>query len=185
MGEKLSFRVDPYLNWFPNYIYLNPGSSYYEGLQMYTYTQAQVLRTGFEAQVTWQLFRFLELEAKGEYLWARQMSGAKKGYTLPFCPRGKPFQCPLFLPGGWFRPLRRPCRRKAGPDCPARKAHRGLVHAQSFGREEFPLGPIVLKTGIQVENLLNRRYYDHTNYYRLIGVPEPGLNASLMLGVDF
>ena len=51
--------------------------------------------------------------------------------------------------------------------------------------KSFPLGKTLLKTGLQVENLLNRRYYDHTSYYRLIGVPEPGINASLMLGLEF
>ncbi|MBR5257225.1 MAG: TonB-dependent receptor [Bacteroidales bacterium] len=186
MGEKLSFRVDPYLNWFPNYIYLNPGSSYYEGLQMYTYTQAQVLRTGFEAQVTYQLFRFLELEAKGEYLWARQMSGAKKGYTLPFCPPWKAvFSARYsFLEDGFVLFDVRVAGRQ-DQIVPPEKPTEGWYTLNLSAGKNYPLGPIVLKTGIQVENLLNRRYYDHTNYYRLIGVPEPGLNASLMLGVDF
>ena len=51
--------------------------------------------------------------------------------------------------------------------------------------KDFTLGKTLLKAGVQVENLLNRRYYDHTSYYRLIGVPEPGLNASIMLGLEF
>ena len=68
---------------------------------------------------------------------------------------------------------------------PPEKPTEGWYTLNLSAGKSFPLGPIVLKTGIQVENLLNRRYYDHTNYYRLIGVPEPGLNASLMLGVDF
>ena len=51
--------------------------------------------------------------------------------------------------------------------------------------KSFTLKNTVLKTGLQVENLLGRRYFDHTSYYRLIGVPEPGINASLMLGLEF
>ena len=86
LGERVTLRLDPFLNWFPNYIYLNPSADYYEGLQRYAYTQAQVLRAGAEAQVDWHIFRFLEAEAKGEYLFARQMSGDKKGYGLPFSP---------------------------------------------------------------------------------------------------
>ena len=38
---------------------------------------------------------------------------------------------------------------------------------------------------LHADNLLNRRYYDHTSYYRLIDVPEPGRNVSLMVGLEF
>jgi len=38
---------------------------------------------------------------------------------------------------------------------------------------------------LQAQNLLNRRYYDHTSYYRLIGVPEAGRNFSLVASYAF
>ena len=47
------------------------------------------------------------------------------------------------------------------------------------------MGKTVLKVVIHADNLLNRRYYDHTSYYRLIDVPEPGRNFSLMAGLEF
>ena len=186
LGERLSLRLDPYFNWFPNYIYLNPGSNYYEGLQMYTYTQAEVVRTGFEAQATWQVCRWLELEAKGEYLWQRQLSGAKKGYALPFSP---PWRADVtakysFLDDG-FVSLGVRIAGRQDEIVPPEKPTDGWYTLNLSAGKEFPLGKTLLKAGLQVENLLNRRYYDHTSYYRLIGVPEPGLNASLMLGLDF
>jgi iron complex outermembrane receptor protein len=186
LGERLSLRLDPYFNWFPNYIYLNPGSNYYEGLQMYTYTQAEVVRTGFEAQATWQVCRWLELEAKGEYLWQRQLSGAKKGYALPFSP---PWRADVtakysFLDDG-FVSLGVRIAGRQDEIVPPEKPTDGWYTLNLSAGKEFPLGKTLLKAGLQVENLLNRRYYDHTSYYRLIGVPEPGLNASLMLGLEF
>lgn len=33
---------------------------------------------------------------------------------------------------------------------------------------------------LRCDNLLGSRYYDHTSYYRLIGVPEPGRSFALM-----
>ena len=42
-----------------------------------------------------------------------------------------------------------------------------------------------IRLNLQGLNLLNKRYYDHTSYYRLIDVPEPGRNFSLMIGFDF
>lgn len=80
----LSMQLTPYLNYFPNYIYLNPTPQYKEGLQLYYYTQAKVLRWGFEASVSWKILPYLKLDADGEYLYARQLSGEKKGYGLPF-----------------------------------------------------------------------------------------------------
>jgi len=186
LGDKLSIRLDPYLNWFPNYIYLNPGSDYYEGLQLYTYTQAAVFRTGFEMQLTWKPVQWLELEGKGEYLYARQMSGAKKGYSLPFCPPWKAtFSAKYCFQGNGFVQAD---VRLAGPQheiVPPEKPTDGWYTLNLAAGKDFQIGNTLLKAGLQVENLLNRRYYDHTSYYRLIGVPEPGLNASIMLGLEF
>ena len=64
--------------------HLNPTSEYVEGLQMYHYRQARVLRYGLEAQASYAFTRHWEAELKGEYLYAEQLSGEKKGYTLPF-----------------------------------------------------------------------------------------------------
>ena len=186
IGEKLTFSFDPYINWFPNYINLNPGSTYHEGLQLYTYTQAQVLRTGFEVQAIWALSSRWELEARSEYLFARQMSGSKKGYTLPFCP---PWRTDVsakytFLEDGFLKLD----VRIAGAQkeiVPPEKPTDGWFTLNLSAGKSYSLGKTRFKTSLQVENLLNRRYYDHTSYYRLIGVPEPGINASLMLGVEF
>ena len=79
-------QLEPYFNYFPNYIYLNPTSDYYEGLQMYYYTQCKVLRYGAEAAIKYNVSEKIEIELLGEYLYARQLSGNKKGYPLPFSP---------------------------------------------------------------------------------------------------
>ena len=46
-------------------------------------------------------------------------------------------------------------------------------------------GKGTLELALRGENLLGKRYYDHTSYYRLIGVPEPGRNFSLMATWNF
>ena len=85
-NEALDIRLDSYVNYFPNYIYLNPTSAYTEGLQTYYYTQSRVIRYGVEADIRYRFLRRLEAVVKGEYLYAEQLSGNKKGYTLPFSP---------------------------------------------------------------------------------------------------
>lgn len=191
MGDRVTLRLDPFLNWFPNYIYLDPGSTYYEGLQMYNYTQCEVLRTGFELQSSWRLSSHLEAEAKSEWLFSRQMSGRKKGYALPFSP---PFKTVLslrytFLEDGYIVPDIRIAGRQ-DEIVPPEKATGGWYTLNLSAGKQFKLRNanntnFNLRTGIQIENLLNRKYYDHTSFYRLIGVPEPGRNASVMLGLEF
>ena len=48
--------------------------------------------------------------------------------------------------------------------------------------KQFDIAKNTLKVAFHADNLLNRRYYDHTSYYRLIDVPEPGRNFSMMIG---
>ena len=38
---------------------------------------------------------------------------------------------------------------------------------------------------LQVQNLLNTKYFNHTSFYRLINVPEPGRNFILNISIPF
>ena len=42
-----------------------------------------------------------------------------------------------------------------------------------------------LTLSLQVQNLLNTKYFNHTSYYRLINVPEPGRNFILNISIPF
>jgi len=186
LSDKLSLRLDPFVNWFPNYIYLNPSAQYYEGLQMYAYTQCAVLRSGFEVDAQWQLPAGFEAEIRGEYLYSRQMSGDKKGYALPFSPpwAGDLIVKYTFLTDGYLSLDVRVAGRQ-DDIVPPEKPTDGYCTLNLATGKEFQAGDMRFKVGLQVENLLNRRYYDHTSYYRLIGIPEPGMNAALLVGIEF
>lgn len=190
-NDFLSVQVDPYLNYFPNYIYLNPTAYYEEGLQVYYYTQSKVVRYGFEAGVNCRFSQHFESVLQGEYLYAEQLSGDKKGYTLPFSP---PWSARIGL-------KYMPRTRWSGTDGfisfaykitgdqneivpPENKTQGHQTLDMSVGRF-FAWKGCHLKVGLQGQNLLNKKYYDHTSYYRLIDVPEPGRNFSMMIGLDF
>ena len=51
--------------------------------------------------------------------------------------------------------------------------------------KSFQIGDNVLRLTLRCDNVLGTKYYDHTSYYRLIGVPEPGRNVSLMAAWNF
>lgn len=190
-NDVLDIQVEPYLNYFPNYIYLNPTSGYYEGLQMYYYAQAEVIRYGFEASLEYKLTQQFTLSVQGEYLYAEQLSGDKKGYTLPFSP---PWSSNLTV-------TYNPKNKIFGTDGdigleykivgaqdrivpPENKTKEYQTINMSLGRS-WQINQKQIKIRIQGQNLLNKRYYDHTSYYRLIDVPESGRNISVMIGYNF
>lgn len=188
-NDRLSVQVDPFVNYFPNYIYLNPTPDYAEGLQLYCYTQARVFRWGIEAKATYAFNSHWEAEAQGEYLYARQRSGAKKGFALPF---STPWSMTV---GGRYRyewhgrgyvGLNVDIVGRQEEIVPPEKATDGHWTLNLTAGKDFPISQSkVLKVTLQAHNLFNRRYYDHTSYYRLIDVPEPGINVSGMVALEF
>lgn len=189
--EKFSAQIDPFLNYFPNYIYLNPTSTYTEGLQTYFYSQSKVFRCGFETEIKYAFLRNVEAILKGEYLYAKQLSGDKKGYSLPFSP---PWNMTAVLT------YYLPANQKKGTSfisaiyeivgdqnsiVPPEKATEGYKILNFTVGKTFAWNNYLLKMNIQCSNLLNKKYYDHTSYYRLIDVPEPGRNFSIIIGLDF
>ena len=190
-NDRVTVQFDPYLNYFPNYIYMNPTPDYYEGLQWYYYTQSRVIRWGFELQTDWKILPSLDAELKGEYLYAEQLSGEKKGYTLPF---STPWSADATLKYGF-------CRKKAGNEgfvalnlhvtgrqnriVPPEKPTSGYYTINLNAGKDFAFGDKNLRLTLNAENLLNRKYYDHTSFYRLIDVPEPGRNVALMATFEF
>ncbi len=182
-------QIDPYLNYFPNYIYLSPTSEYVEGLQLYHYTQARVLRYGFEAEVSYEFDRHWMALLQGEYLKAEQKSGEKKGYTLPF---STPWSLDAEVKYSFgkrsdgFVKLNAHIVGKQDEIVPPEKPTDGYWTLNLAIGKQFELGgQTKLNLALHADNLLDRRYYDHTSYYRLIEVPEPGRNLSAMVGVEF
>ena len=187
-NDVVCVQVDPYVNYFPNYIYLNPTAEYVEGLQLYNYTQARVLRYGVEAQATWVIDRHWEAELKGEYLYAEQLSGDKKGYTLPF---STPWSADAGVKysfqwhGNTFMGLNVRLVGAQHEIVPPEKPTDGHWTLNLSAGKQIPLHGSKLNIALHADNLLNQKYYDHTSYYRLIDVPEPGRNVSLMVGLEF
>ncbi len=182
-------QVDPYLNYFPNYIYLSPSPRYIEGLQLYYYTQARVLRYGLEAQASYVFDRHWQAEVQGEYLKATQKSGEKKGYTLPFSTPWSIDVAAKYTFGrqndGYVH-LKAHFVGKQDEIVPPEKPTAGYWTLNLSAGKRFTLsGQTTLQVALRADNLLDRCYYDHTSYYRLIDVPEPGRNFSAMIGLAF
>lgn len=191
--KLFSVGISPFVNFFENYIYLNPTSNYYETLQIYEYTQTKVFRFGGELRVGAKVFNNLQLDASAEYVYSRQTSGAKEGFTLPFSP---PLSG-LFSANYQFKDfffLNKPqliadfkIANSQDEIVPPEEKTDGyqLLNMSFLAEMDFFRNNQSIEMRIKLNNVFNTKYYDHTSYYRLIDVPEPGRNISISLTIPF
>ena len=192
--NKWSFQLSPFFNYFPNYIYLNPTSRhdiyYGAGNQVFEYEQGKVMRYGGELQTRYQFLENFSAEILAEYLYSEQLSGSKKGYTLPFSPPASVLLGINYSPqiknlsDTYFSLDYRYTAAQNQIVPPERKTSSSNIFNLALGTK--------LKTGqqdfiisLQVQNLLNTRYLNHTSFYRLIELPEASRNIILSVKVPF
>jgi iron complex outermembrane receptor protein len=187
-------EVSPFINYFPNYIYLNPTPNfdyaYGAGNQIFNYTQSKVLRYGSELKVNYAFASHYTFGVVGEYVYSEQKSGPKKGYTLPFSP--PPSVLLNFTYTTDYKNLK---NIYAGIDYKLTAAQNNTVPPEnktpgyevinlSFGGD-IPFYKQYINLNLQVQNLLNASNLNHTSFYRIIGVPDPGRNIILTAKIPF
>lgn len=189
--KYFQFNISPFVNYFDNYIYLNPTANYNDNLQIYEYTQAQVFRFGGEVKLATTLFHKLNLQATAEYVYSRQTSGPKKTFTLPFSP---PLSG-LFTANYQFKDF--PFLKKSQlivdykiaatqtEIVPPEEQTEGyqVVHLSWLSNFYLFKGKEPVKVRAKVNNVFDIKYFNHTSFYRLIDVPEAGRNFSLSLTI--
>ena len=194
-SKKFAIGTTPFLNYFSNYSYLNPTSEhdrlYGNGNQVFYYTQSQVLRYGAEVHAHYELLKSLQLGIIGEYVYSEQMSGEKKGYTLPFSPP------PAGIFNIKYQKKKIRCIENAylSVDYRVTASQNNIVPPEetTTGYQFVNLGMggnIVFKNqrmniSMQVQNLFNTKYFNHTSFYRLINVPEAGRNFIINISIPF
>lgn len=190
---NVAFEITPFASYAPNYIYLNPTSAfdhlYGAGHQIHRYTQSEVLRSGAELHMHYDLTRNIRLGAIAEYSRSVQLSGAKKGFTLPFAP---PFSSLINL-----KISGKSSTRVSSPWISADVMMVAAQHRIVPPEEPTP-GYLLwnLTAGarihvarqhaelvLAVHNILNTKYMEHVSYYRMLNVPGPGRNVSLQLSI--
>lgn len=199
-GTDLKVNLSPYYNYFTNYIYLNPTSRYDHqygaGNQVFEYTQAQVARYGAELSLNYRFSSQWNADLLGEYLRAEQLSGDKKGFSLPFSPPASLMVALHWTSGDDGRSawngiwLDQPY---ASVDLKLSAAQNRIVPPEkktgAYGvvnmqvGASLQMGGTTIHVGIQARNILDTKYMEHTSFYRLIEMPEQGRNIMLSLSV--
>jgi iron complex outermembrane recepter protein len=185
----LSFEMSPFFSYSPGYIYLDPTYShdylYGAGNQIFEYVQNKVVRYGGEVRLGYSLRHNLSAELAGDYIYSEQLSGNKKGFTIPFSPPPSVKLSILFSPSvngtirdpyaGFDFVYTHKQSRIVPPEkeTPAYE----LINLSAGGT--FELNRWKLDVNFRIQNLLNRKYMDHMSYYRLINAPEAGRNFVL------
>ncbi len=193
--EKWLTKLSPFFNYFPNYIYLNPTAAhdyfYGAGNQVFEYAQSEIMRYGGEAQVKYQFSKQWSSEILAEYLYAKQLSGDKKGYTLPFSPPASALFNVTYSPqkflgnaDTYFSLDYRITGKQNNIVPPERKtAGYNLFNFQAGAK--LQIGQYPLSISAQLQNAFNTKYLNHTSFYRLINLPEQGRNVVLSVKVPF
>ena len=192
--NKWSVQLSPFFNYFPNYIYLNPTSQhdiyYGAGNQVFEYEQSKVMRYGGELQTRYQFLKNLSGEILVEYLYSEQLSGSKKGYTLPFSPPASVLLGLTYSPeiknlrDSYFSLDYRFTAEQNQIVPPEKKTASSHVFNLALGTK-VKAGQQDLDISLQVQNLFNTKYLNHTSFYRLIELPEASRNIILSLKIPF
>lgn len=193
--KKWGLSFSPFYNYFPNYIYLNPTPyhDYYYGAgnQVFEYTQSRVMRYGAELKANYQLLPNLSTEFLGEYLYSEQLSGDKKGFTLPFSPAPSALINLTWSPklsdklrNSYLSVDYRLTARQNNIVPPEKKTPGYQIVNVQMGTT-LSLNKQVFELSMQAQNLLNAKYLNHTSFYRLIELPEASRNIILSIKMPF
>jgi len=192
--QNWSFQLTPFLNYFPNFIFLNPTSGhdmyYGAGNQVFEYEQSKVFRYGAELQMRYYFITSLSAEIVAEYLYSEQKSGSKKGYSLPFSPPpsvlfGLNYEPQIrFLKDTYFSVDYRITGKQDNIVPPEKKTEESHVFNLAFGTK-VKKGKQDISLSVQVQNLFNTKYLNHTSFYRLIELPEAGRNIIVSMKIPF
>ena len=184
-----SIQITPFVNYFDNYIYLSPTSEYYETLQKYQYSQSRVFRYGGEIMAQYEPIDKLSITGSLEYVKARQLSGKKKNFTLPFSPPLTGVVSLEYTLNPWLTfgdtKLFSSVRLVSDQNniVPPEKTTKGysLINIGLHTSVDLFSKKQPLKIQGRLNNILNNKVFDHTSFYRLIEVPEPGRNFSITI----
>lgn len=201
VDTKLNYRhktfkasVSPYLYYFENYIFLNPSGQFsilpHAG-QIYQFTQSEALLTGIEFDFNKVFAERWHTQFTFEYLYNRQVTDdSSRNFPLPFTPpingffevgfdflqKSKTFKDTEVFANSVF----------AFEQDRIAQNEESTPGYQIFGgglRTNLEIGDFNATLNIHATNIFNTKYFNHTNFYRALEIPEMGRNIQLMVKI--
>lgn len=196
-GRRLQIEASPFVNYFPNFIFLSPTGSYLhpagfeireaDAGQVYQYKQSEAFRAGGELSVALEPVKRLKIQLSGEYVYATDMT-----YPIPFTP-------PLHIASDMRYTLTRLGSRITEPTIRLSASYTSAQNRNARNELRTPastiadlaftaglhIGGRTVSLWLQIQNLFDTKYYNHLSFYRLIELPEPGRNYQVMIKIPF
>ncbi len=186
--------LSPYLYYFDNYIFLNPSGQFsilpHAG-QIYQFTQSEAFITGIEFDLHKTFAQKLRTQLTLEYLYNRQLTGnSRRNYPLPFTPPVNGFaevgyklfetsslftDTELFINSAFAMDQNRIAQNEK--TTPGYEIFGGGI------KSTLKFGNFKANFNLQATNVFNKKYFNHTNFYRALEIPEMGRNIQLMLRI--
>lgn len=189
--SRIYFSVNPFVNWFSNYIFLEPSGEWsvlpHAG-QIYRYKQAKAFMGGGELSANYEFINDFTLETGIEYVYMQNLAD---GYPIPFSP-----------PASILSGLTWHLHNEGNPlDTHFKLEHRYTTRQTRIARNEdetsdyslfdfnllssYSFKSSKIEANFQVQNIFDTRYYNHLSYYRKLNIPEVGRNLQLTLRYIF
>lgn len=192
--REWNFELNPYFYYFRNYIFLEPSGIFSplpHGGQIYQYTQSEALITGVEFKAEKEFFEKLNGLFTVEYLYNQQIHETGD-YPLPFSP-------PMTLFSEWSYKLIGDKGFMENLEISANvkwASQQDRISRNEEITDGYTLLGAGLKAGFQwnsfrpnliltVQNLTNKKYYNHISFYRALEIPEMGRNIQLIIQIPF
>jgi iron complex outermembrane receptor protein len=192
--EGLSVEFSPFVNYYSNFIFLQPveetSVSLYDD-KPYQYSQAKAIFTGAEYKVTWLLLRQLEVSSAGSFVLNKNLDDHNPfPFTPPFTMTNeiKRFKNTGKKKGLIYYQL------SASHQWYAKQSRVGFDEAKTAGTSLFNASAgfdyrftpkFAINFNLQVQNIFNTRYLNHLSLYRRLNIPDPGRNIQVFLRIPF
>jgi iron complex outermembrane receptor protein len=189
-GNKWEWSVTPYVNFFKDFIFLDPTAQFSTlpdaGL-LYRYNQADALHYGAEIQSDLHLTPDFHVGVAAQMIRAWNL---ETSYNLPFIP---PAQAKMDLEyelhnENWFFPelfigLQTIAVSSQTLTARNERTTPGYLLLNSNLGTNFNLKKHECRLIVNIQNVLDARYYAHLNRYRQLNLPEPGRNIMITLNI--
>ena len=178
--------LSPFVNYFTNYLYLNPTSLLRPEGQVYEYQQTVAMLTGGEASIDCSHFKYLNLKAGMEYVYAVNLE----------LKRAVPFTPPLSIQteiNYLFKSTELLSKSQIGIEAiwfseqiytvPNELTTPGSILFDLNAKTDVKVGKQKITIMLKVRNMLDSKYYNHISFYRRLRIPEPGRDIQLFINI--
>ncbi|MNK02223.1 putative TonB-dependent receptor precursor [compost metagenome] len=191
-SKKVTVAFSPFVNYFENYIYLRPSAKFSplpDAGQIYQYTEGKALFAGAEFSTRWKMSKWLSSDLGMEYVYNQNLDLVMPlPFTPPFSVREEVEFTPVFnvksfqntyftLIGHYFA-----AQNRTDINEPSTNGY-FLLHFSAGST--WILNKNKLGLGIQVRNMTNTKYLNNMSRYRMLNLPEQGINFNLILRYEF